>query len=134
MKTMKFVVDASVIIAVIANEPEKDQLIEITKGADLLAPASVHWEVGNAFSAMMKQDRVSLEQALEALEIYRKIPIRYTEVELENSLAIVAKHGIYAYDAYLLRCATKYNTALITLDRKLAQVGQEMNIEVVEVV
>lgn len=34
---MKFVVDASVIIAVIANKPEKDQLIEITKGADLLA-------------------------------------------------------------------------------------------------
>jgi len=134
MKTMKFVVDASVIIAVIANEPEKDQLIEITKGAHLLAPASVHWEIGNAFSAMMKQSRVSLEQALEAIEIYRKIPIRYTEVELENSLSIVDKYGIYAYGAYLLRCATKYNTALITLDRKLVQVGQEMNIEVVEVV
>jgi predicted nucleic acid-binding protein len=134
MKTMKFVVDASVIIAVIANEPEKNQLIEITKGADLLAPASVHWEIGNAFSAMMKRGRVSLEQALEAIEIYRKIPIRYTEVELENSLSIVAKYGIYAYDAYLLQCATKYNTALITLDRKLAQAGQEMNIEVVEVV
>jgi predicted nucleic acid-binding protein len=134
MKTMKFVVDASVIIAVIANEPEKDQLIEITKGADLLAPASVHWEIGNAFSAMMKQGRVSLEQALEAIEIYRKIPIRYTEVELKNSLAIVAKYGIYAYDAYLLRCATKYNSALITLNRKLVQVAQEMNIEVVEVV
>lgn len=131
---MKFVVDASVIFAVIANEPEKDQLIEITKGADLLAPASVHWEIGNAFSVMMKRGRVSLEQALEAIEIYRKIPIRYTEVELENSLAIVAKYGIYANDAYLLRCATKYNTAIITLDRKLAQVGQEMNIEVIEVV
>ncbi len=131
---MKFVVDASVIIAVIANEPEKDQLIEITKGADLLAPASVHWEIGNAFSAMMKRGRVSLEQALEAIDIYCKIPIRYTEVELGNSLAIVAKYEIYAYDAYLLRCATKYNTALITLDRKLAQAGQEMNIEVVEVV
>ena len=131
---MKFVVDASVIIAVIANEPEKDQLIEITEGADLLAPASVHWEIGNAFSSMIKRGRVSLEQALEAIEIYRKIPIRYTVVELENSLAIVAKYGIDAYDAYLLRCATKYNTALITLDRKLAQVGQEMNIEVVEVV
>ena len=131
---MKFVVDASVIIAVIANEPEKDQLIEITEGADLLAPASVHWEIGNAFSSMVKRGRVSLEQALEAIEIYRKIPIRYTVVELENSLAIVAKYGIDAYDAYLLRCATKYNTALITLDRKLAQVGQEMNIEVVEVV
>lgn len=131
---MKFVVDASVIIAVIANEPEKEQLIEITKGADLLAPSSIHWEIGHAFSAMIKRRRVSLEQALDALEIYRQIPIRFTEVELENTLAIVAELGIYAYDAYLLRCAMKYQTALITLDRKLAQVAQEMNIEVVEVV
>ena len=131
---MKFVVDASVIIAVIANEPEKEQLIEITKGADLLAPSSIHWEIGNAFSAMIKRRRVSLEQALDALEIYRQIPIRFTEVELENTLAIVAELGIYAYDAYLLRCAVKYQAALITLDRKLAQVAQEMNIEVVEVV
>jgi predicted nucleic acid-binding protein len=134
MKIMKFVVDASVIIAVIANEPEKEQLIEITKGADLLAPSSIHWEIGNAFSAMIKRRRVSLEQALDAIEIYRQIPIRFTEVELENALAIVAELGIYAYDAYLLRCAMKYQTALITLDRKLAQVAQEMNIEVVEVV
>ncbi len=131
---MKYVVDASVIIAVIANEPEKDQLIEITKGADLLAPASIHWEIGNAFSAMIKRGRVTLEQALGAIGIYRHIPIRYTEVELENTLGIVSEHGIYAYDAYLLRCATKYNSALITLDRKLAQVAQEMNIEVIEVV
>ena len=131
---MKFVVDASVIIAVIANEPEKEQLIEITKGADLLAPSSIHWEIGNAFSAMIKRRRVSLEQALDAIEIYRQIPIRFTEVELENTLAIVAELGIYAYDAYLLRCAMKYQTALITLDRKLAPVAQEMNIEVVEVV
>lgn len=131
---MKFVVDASVIIAVIANEPEKEQLIEITKGADLLAPSSIHWEIGNTFSAMIKRRRVSLEQALDAIEIYRQIPIRFTEVELENTLAIVAELGIYAYDAYLLRCAMKYQTALITLDHKLAQVAQEMNIEVVEVV
>ncbi len=43
--------DASVIIAVIANEPEKDKLIQITEGADLLVPASIHWEIGNAFSS-----------------------------------------------------------------------------------
>lgn len=130
---MKFVVDASVIIAVIANEPKKDQLVKLTKGADLLAPASIHWEIGNAFSAMIKRRRVSLEQALEAIRIYRQIPIRFTEVELDNSLEIGSDHGIFAYDAYVLRCAAKYNSALITLDRKLMQVAYEMKIEVIEV-
>lgn len=130
---MKFVVDASVIIAVIANEPSKDRLIEITKGADLLAPSSLHWEIGNAFSAMIMRNRVTLEQAQNAIMIYKQIPIRFTEVELEESLEIVSKYGIYAYDAYLIRCAIKYKTALITLDRKLAQIAEEMNVTIVEV-
>jgi len=130
---VKFVVDASVIIAVIANESEKERLIEITKGADLLAPASIHWEIGNAFSAMIKRERITLEQAQSAIEVYKQIPIRFTEVELEESLEIVSEYGIYAYDAYLVRCAIKYKSVLITLDQKLAQVAQKMNVAVVEV-
>lgn len=60
---MKVVVDTSVIIAVIANEPEKDALIAKTKGVELLAPHSLHWKVGNAFSAMLKRQRIRLAQA-----------------------------------------------------------------------
>lgn len=131
---MKYIIDASVIIAVIANEPEKNQLIKITKGADLLAPSSIHWEIGNAFSAMMKRGRISLEKAIKAIEIYRRIPIRFLEVELEDTLAIVSEFGVYAYDAYLLRCAKKYNGTLITLDKKLVEVAKEMGLEVVEVI
>jgi len=52
---MDIVVDTSVLIAVIANEPEKDRLIRQTTGADLLAPPSCHWEIGNAFSAMLRR-------------------------------------------------------------------------------
>ena len=130
---MEYIVDASAIIAVIVNEPEKEKLIEITRGADLLAPASIHWEIGNAFSAMIKRGRISLDQALCALEIYRQIPLRFADVELEKTLAIVDQYSIYAYDAYLIRCAIKYKSPLITLDQKLAQIAQQMNVDVVEV-
>lgn len=130
---MQFVIDASVIIAVIVNEPKKEELIRITKGADLLAPASIHWEIGNAFSAMLKRERVTLDQVLHALNTYHQIPVRYVDVELKETLQIAAKRGIYAYDAYLIRCAMKYNSALITLDRKLTQVAQDMGVEIVEI-
>ena len=130
---MKYIVDASAIIVVIANEPEREQLIQITKGADLLAPVSIHWEIGNAFSAMIKRERITLQQAFEALESYRKIPIRFTDVELGETLSIVAEHRIYAYDAYLIRCAVKYKAALITLDQKLAQVAEKMGVAIVEI-
>jgi len=130
---MRFVIDASVIIAVIGEESEKKRLIELTTGADLLAPASVHWEIGNAFSAMIKRGKVTLEQALTAIGIYRQIPLRFVEVELADALQIAAEHGIYAYDAYLLQCAIKYKSKLITLDQKLSRIAREVNVEVEEV-
>ncbi|GAB4547778.1 MAG: type II toxin-antitoxin system VapC family toxin [Anaerolineae bacterium] len=130
---MDVVIDASVIIAVIANEPEKEALIEITQGVDLLAPLSVHWEIGNAFSAMLKRKRLTLEQAIEAIELYRQIPIRFVEVELEEALKIAKTLDLYAYDAYLIRSAVKYKTPLISLDRDLVRGAEEMGVRVMEV-
>ena len=130
---MNIVVDTSVIIAVIANEPEKDLLVKLTQGANLIAPHSVHWEIGNAFSAMFKRNRVTLEQALKAIQAYSKIPIRFVDVELERSLEIAETSSIYAYDAYLIRCALRYRSPLISLDRNLVNSAKRMKVKVIEV-
>lgn len=130
---MNIVADASIIIAVIANEPEKDALIKLTQGASLIAPHSVHWKIGNAFSAMFKRNRVTLEQALEAIQAYNKIPIRFVDVELEQSLEIAEMANIYAYDAYLIRCAIRYKSPLISLDRNLVDAAKRMKVNIVEV-
>jgi len=127
------VVDASVIVAVIAHEPQRGALIGLTKGADLLAPASVHWEIGNAFSAMLKRNRIEVEQALQAVAAYRRIPIRYVDVELEDTLAIAARYAIYAYDAYLIRCGLKFSAPLLSLDRSLLQLAEQAGVDTIEV-
>jgi predicted nucleic acid-binding protein len=130
---MDIVVDTSVIIAVIASEPEKEALVEVTTGADLIAPHSVHWEIGNAFSAMLRRERIRLEQAIQAVQLYQQIPIRLVDVELEETLKIADTLGIYAYDAYLIRCALKYQSPLISLDRNLVNAAKEMKARVIEV-
>jgi len=127
------IVDASTLVAVIANEPEKGRIVELTRGADLIAPHSVHWEIGNAFSAMLKRGRIGIEQALEALALYHQIPIRFVDVELDRALEIADELEIYAYDAYLIRCAQKYRHSLITLDRALMETAKHMGVEAVEV-
>jgi predicted nucleic acid-binding protein len=131
---MKIVLDTSVIIAVIANEPCKNKLIALTKGASLISPYSVHWEIGNAFSAMFKQKRITLHQALKAIELYRKIPIIFEDVEPDESLRIASMLNIYAYDAYLIRCALKYDASLISLDKNLIKYAKQMNTEIIEVI
>jgi predicted nucleic acid-binding protein len=129
---MEVVVDASVLIAVITNEDEKEKLVAMTNEAELIAPLSVHWEIGNAFSSLLKRKRVTLDEALQAIEIYLQIPVRFVEVELTVSLELADELGIYAYDAYLLRCAEKYRLPLLTLDNRLIQVAKDKKIQVLE--
>jgi predicted nucleic acid-binding protein len=130
---MEIVVDASVLIVVIVNETEKERLIAVTQEAELIAPMSVRWEIGNAFSSLLKRGRVTIEQALQAIDMYLEIPVRFVEVELANSLEMAGTLGIYAYDAYLLRCAEKYRLPLLTLDKRLLQVAKDKGISVLEV-
>jgi predicted nucleic acid-binding protein len=130
---MNIVVDTSVIIAVIANEPEKDCLIQLTKGADLIAPYSVNWEVGNVFSAMLKRGRIKLGSVMNAIEVYGQIPIRFVDVELGECLRMADALGSYAYDAYLIRCARKYRSPLISLDNHLVNCAKQVGAEVLEV-
>jgi len=99
---MEIVVDASVLFAVITNEEEREKLIQITTEAELVAPLSVHWEIGNAFSSLLKRRRINLDDALHAIEIYLQIPVRFVEVELTGSMELADEMGLSAYDAYLL--------------------------------
>ncbi len=116
---MNVVVDTSVIIAAITNEVHKKQLIHLTKGANLIAPHSLHWEIGNAFSAMFKRHRITLKQATMAIRAYHLIPIQFTDVELDMALQLAADLDIYAYDAYVIGCALKHRSPLVTLDSGL---------------
>jgi predicted nucleic acid-binding protein len=129
---MNVVIDASAIIAVLLNEPIKEDLVALTAQADLLSPQSVHWEIGNAFSSMLKRRRITVQQTVQALDIYRRIPIRFLEVELDQVLRIAHTHDIYAYDAYLIRCAVKYNAPLLSLDRGLIAAARAQGVRVLE--
>jgi predicted nucleic acid-binding protein len=56
------------------------------------------------------------------------------DVELEEALKIADALGMYAYDAYLIRCALKYRSPLMSLDRNLVSAATEMRARVIEVV
>lgn len=130
---MDLTVDTSVVMAVILNEPSKSSLVDVTRGAELLAAPSLPWEVGNALSALFKRRRIDMGQAKAALDSYESIPIRLAEVDLGPSVALSAKHDVYAYDAYVIECARRYQTPLLSLDRGQCDVARGEGIEVVEV-
>lgn len=133
MTPSRVVIDTSAIIAVLASEPERGAVIRATEGAELVAPASVHWEVGNALSAMLKRRRVTSEGIRRALRAYAAIPIRFVDVELDSALAIAAEHNLDAYDAYLITCALRQRSPLLTLDERQARVAASAGVEIKEI-
>lgn len=127
---MNLVVDTSAIIAVITNEKHKKELIDVSTGADLIAPSSLHWEVGNAFSAMFKRKRIDLRKAKRALSAYAQIPIQFYEVDLKTALSLCSKYKLYAYDAYVIDCAIKFKSPLLTLDSGLVESAEKAGVKV----
>ena len=130
---MYITIDTSALIAVIGNEASKKNIVERTAGCSLYAPSSVHWEIGNAFSAMFKRNRTTIDLAIMALAEYREIPINFIDVALDRAVKISNALNIYAYDAYVIQCAQQTSTPLLTLDRGLASAAKQMGIQVLEV-
>ena len=130
---MSVIVDTSILIAVITHEPHRNRILEITSGKELIAPRSVFWEIGNAFSAMLKKRRITLEESLACIKSYRKIAIHMVDIDLESALEISERQNIYAYDAYLIACAQRFKFPLITLDKGLLLAARKERVSLMEV-
>lgn len=130
---MDIVIDTSALLAVIVGEPERDRIVAITAGHTLIGPGAIPWEMGNAFSAMMKQRRLTLEAAHEGLNVFDCVPIRYAKVDMQKALYIAKQENIYAYDAYFIECAFRHAAPLLTLDRRLTQAANNIGVQLLEV-
>jgi predicted nucleic acid-binding protein len=72
-------------------------------------------------------------QAGEALEIAKQVPIRLLPVSVASALRWAAEEKIYAYDAYFLQLAKERAWPLMTMDRKMAEIGTRYHLEIWEV-
>lgn len=127
------VIDTSAVLAVILNEASKPAIIDATIDADLSAPGSLHWEVGNALSSLFKRRRIDLGQAIRALEAYNRIHIRLIDVNLKEAVELANEMSVYAYDAYVLVCAEMLKAPVLTLDKSMVQLARARTITLVEV-
>ena len=130
---MNVVADTSVLLSVLTSEPERPQILKLTKDANVIAPASVHWEVGNALSAMIKRGRLTSAQAKAVLRSYEQIPIRFVEVGLAEAVELAAEQNMYAYDAYLVICARQQRCKLMSLDKALLRIADSVGVDILEV-
>ncbi|MBW2342263.1 MAG: type II toxin-antitoxin system VapC family toxin [Deltaproteobacteria bacterium] len=115
---MKIIADTNTFIAVALNEPEKDRIIRLTEGHDLIA--------------MMKKSALKKEEVATAWEAVQQIPVDLRHTEIKSALKLAIKYNIYAYDAYFLKCADNLRSPLLTLDLGMKRVAREIGITILE--
>lgn len=129
---MNIVSDTNIFLAVALNEPEKDYIIQLTSGSEVVAPEILPYEIGNALSAMHKRRQITHKEALSAQKATHHIPVRLVPIDLQKALKLAIDFNIYAYDAYFLQCAKSLSSPLMTLDKRMKQVAKELNIDLLE--
>jgi len=130
---MRLVIDASAVIAVLLDESLGKRIIKVTRGAEVISPATLPWEVGNALVANVRKKRLQADQAVEATKNFELMDIRLMEVNLEESVVLANRLNIYAYDAYVLCCAQSLKLPLLSLDTQMVQLSSELGIRTMEV-
>ncbi len=129
---MYFVADTNVFLAVALNEPEKDQIVRLTSGADAVSPEILPYEIGNALSAMVKRKQITGKNAQTVLRAALSVPVRLVNVNIQQALRLAIEYNIYAYDAYFLQCAVSAALPLITLDKRMRKVAGKLHIPLLE--
>ncbi len=129
---MDIISDTNIFLAVVLNEPERDNIIQLTSKANAISPEILPYEIGNALTAMVKRKKLTPTEALSALEAVNSISVRLVAVNILKSLEIALEFKLYAYDAYFLQCAKHLSCPLLTLDKRMKKVAHDLNIEVVE--
>jgi predicted nucleic acid-binding protein len=127
---MKITADSNTFIAVALNEPERDMIIRLTEGHDLIAPEVLPFEVGNALTAMLKRKVLKTDEVFLAWEMVQHIPVDLRRIDIGAALKIATQYNIYAYDAYFLECAFNFRSPLLTLDRQMSAIAGEIGIQV----
>ncbi len=130
---MKIIADTNTFLAVVFYEPERDSIIKLTVGHELIAPEVLPFEIGNALSAMLKRKKIATNEMLSAWSATQKIPVDLRAIDIAKALEISSNFHIYAYDAYFLVCALFLHAPLLTLDKKMNQIAKVLGIQTIEV-
>jgi predicted nucleic acid-binding protein len=127
---MDMILDASAIMAVIVEEPERNRVIQLTKGVKILSPNMVSYEIANGLTKMVKKKVIEKARMLNAYEYYQKILIKQIEIDIKKALEIAWDYKIYAYDACYLESAKRLTLPLLTFDGNMKRVGKELGITI----
>ena len=118
---MRFVVDASVAVKLLVDEPDSDAARELAaSGQELHAPRLMASEVANALWRKARVGEMERADAGAAMALLRDMPLRWNDDEAVTAdavrLALALDHPVY--DCVYLALAHRIGATVVTADRR----------------
>lgn len=118
---MPIVVDASVLVEVVARTERASRLESAVAGSDLLAPDLVDAEVLSVIRRWLRHGHIDLREADRAVTNLRRAPVhRMTTTPLIGAMW-TARANLTPYDAAYAALARRVRCPLLTLDAAMAR-------------
>ncbi len=129
------IVDASVIVKTLVDQPQTERARSVIRAYDLAAPVLLLAEVSNALLRYVRAGVTPPEVAVEALNqlngrgiILHPIDEAFTREAFDAALTL--SHSIY--DCYYLALASRLRAPFITADLKLARKAAGAGVSVID--
>ena len=118
---MRFVVDASVAVKLLVDEPDSDAARELAaSGQELHAPRLMASEVANTLWRKARVGEIERADAGTAMALLRDMPLRWNDDETVTAdavrLALALDHPVY--DCVYLALAHRIGATVVTADRR----------------
>jgi predicted nucleic acid-binding protein len=117
------VVDASVIAAIVFDEPELERAAATIAGYRAVAPGLIDFEMANIALTQLRRRALTMDRAAAAMTEYFDLPIERQPVAGAELVALGHRFGVTAYDAAYLWLAGHLRAPLATFDARLASVA-----------
>jgi predicted nucleic acid-binding protein len=114
------VVDASALGALLFGEPDGPAIADRLRGAGLIAPALLPFEVANVCVKKIRRHLDQRDALMAAFGMLERMEVGIVEIEQGEAVVLAERYGLTAYDASYLWLARRMSADMVTLDRRLA--------------
>lgn len=113
------VVDASVVAALLFNEPDADRIAERLTDATLVAPSTIRLDLDQLCLDRICKNHTTAENYLTALTLFDDMALTLIEQDHVDVVRYAFEHGVAINHAHYLCLRSSLATELVTLDNSL---------------
>lgn len=115
----EIVIDSSCILDFLLNQQGKEIVQKTVGNSRLIAPDCLPCEIGDAINRLVKKELISVADGVSVYHEFARIPIRFIEPDISNSIVIAGQTGCNAYKAYYISLAKQYSLSLFTMNEDM---------------